>query len=350
MTVLDLESLRQKFIRFSEIESQEMSPFYSYLASRVAKDDSLLGIVASTSVGQPPPNMIFASVRLLLDQGAAPELLAQYPTTFTDPWDEGAYEDFRDFVLKNELEIRTILKSRKVQSNVIRRSAVLLPGLIESSATFGGSPFTNIEIGASAGLTLMWDKFRYKYVDDDDSYELGVSTFPWAVETKIEGRFRQGFFDSELNVTRNIGLELAPISITDQDAVDWLRALIWPEHSDNRELFEAALKTPESLELDVRSGDALVGIGPLVSELPDGEPINVYHSHTLNQFSAEMKQTFTQRLADISVERPVNQLGFEGGKDGFSILSLRLFRDGKIEADRELAHCEAHGRWIKWVG
>jgi hypothetical protein len=126
------------FRKFSDVESQEMSPFYSYLAGSLADDSILLEIVSATGVGQPPANMIFAAVRLLLDGGRSSELLGMYPESFEDDWSADSYAVFREFVISNRSDIETVLSTRRVQSNVVRRSAVLLPGLIESARSFSG--------------------------------------------------------------------------------------------------------------------------------------------------------------------------------------------------------------------
>ncbi|MBT3995288.1 MAG: DUF2332 family protein [Chloroflexi bacterium] len=69
----------------------------------------------------------------------------------------------------------------------------------------------------------------------------------------------------------------------------------------------------------------------------------------MNQFSTESKLRLDGLLSAESVSRPINQLGFEGGNLGNSILSLTTFRDGEKVSAIDLAHCEAHGRWIKWL-
>ncbi len=341
--------LADEFQRFSSVESQKMSPFYAYMAAAISNDKDLLEIISGVGDGQPAPNIIFGAVRLLLDNGGSPSLLARYPQSFDDNWSTEAFGEFREFVLDNRAEIESIISSRKVQTNVVRRSAVLLPGLIESSRSFGGEPFVNVEIGASAGLTLLWNQFRYRYRSGAGNIELGSPTFPWAVETETEGNIAEVLNHGFPAVEANIGIEIDRVDLNDQDSVGWLRALIWPEHGDNRGLFDEAAKIAESTPPDVRFGDALELLPVLIGELPEGRPVNAYHSHTLNQFSAESKQKLDDLLSVESISRPVNRLGFEGGTSGNSVLSLTTFRGGEKSSATDLAQCEAHGRWIKWL-
>ncbi len=53
-----------------------LSPHYAYLATRIADDSELLEIASIGGRGQPTPNLLFMSVRFLLEEGADPELLA----------------------------------------------------------------------------------------------------------------------------------------------------------------------------------------------------------------------------------------------------------------------------------
>ena len=262
----DISVLADVFHRFSSVESQKMSPFYAHLSAAISNDTELLEIVSAASDGQPAPNLIFGAVRLLLDNGHSPSLLARYPQSFDDDW---STEAFGEFVLANRDEIIPIISSRKVQSNVVRRSAVLLPGLIESSRSFGGKPFVNVEIGASAGLTLLWNQYRYRYHSGAGDIELGSPAFPWAVEVETEGNIAQVLDHGFPEIAANVGIEIDRVDINDQDAIGWLRALIWPEHGDNRGLFDAAVKLVGSNPLDVRFGDALELLPDLFVELPD---------------------------------------------------------------------------------
>jgi hypothetical protein len=203
---------------------------------------------------------------------------------------------------------------------------------------------------------MHWRRFRYLYrrasgegSGDGQTVEVGSPEIPFCVDTALEGERIDGLEGGFPDVSRNIGIELDQVDLDDGDAMAWLRALIWPEHRDNRELFDAALKMAKKFPPDVRAGDALVHVLVVIGELADGEPVNVYHSHTLNQFSAESKAKLDEILADASIGRPVNRRGFEGSRSGFSSLTLTEYRDGLLVSSRELAECESHGRWIRWL-
>ncbi|MDP6666982.1 MAG: DUF2332 domain-containing protein [Dehalococcoidia bacterium] len=334
------------FRRFAEVEIIEISPHYAYLSGEIARDPDLLSIVMAAARGQPTPNLFFAAVRFLLDRGSGTELLATYPTGFSTGRPVGSYRLFRSFVLENRTEIERLLASRRVQSNVVRRAAVLVLGLMKAAELFDDRPFVHIEIGASAGLTLLWERFSYAYGKD---CEIGDADSPVRIAPMIHGTPPITPGRRLPKVTGSIGIELEPARVEDNDAISWLRALIHPEHSDNRDLFDAALEIAKSKPPQVLAGDALDLLPKVLGNLARGQPANIYHSHTPNQFSSESRSRLDEILSRASLAGPVTRLAFEGTKEGHSGLTITEYGNGRKHEPLVLANCEAHGRWIEWL-
>jgi hypothetical protein len=68
----ELERLSLMFRDFGEVQVPVMSPHYAFLAKRIADDPDLLSIVNVAGRGQPTPNLLFASVRFLLERVRVP--------------------------------------------------------------------------------------------------------------------------------------------------------------------------------------------------------------------------------------------------------------------------------------
>ncbi|MDG0866228.1 DUF2332 domain-containing protein [Candidatus Lucifugimonas marina] len=342
-----IDKFATRFREFGEIHIPEMSPFYAHLSLRIADDRELLEIALASGGGQPPPNLLFASIRFLLDRGANPDLLARYPVRFDTDIDPAVFDHFREFVFDHREQVEELLFTKPVQSNVVRRSAVLLTGLMRISSEVEHRPFVNIEIGASAGLTLLWEQYSYRY---GDGPVVGNVKSDVEIETELRG---SNPFDYSLDmpsVIDNLGIELDPISDADGSAMDWLRALIFPEHEDNRVLFDSTTKILKNSTPRLIHGDALVILPEMLADLPTDQPANIYHSHTLNQFSPEMRKRLDLLLRDASKGRLITRLGFEATPQGYSDLRLIKYENGVQNQDVVLANCEAHGRWIDWVG
>ena len=273
----DLSQLAQKFQAFARVESQAMSPFYSAMSERIWQDDDVLAIASNVSTGQPPPNMLFAAVLFLLNRGANAELLARYPPQWSPDDSDATYSRFRELILEKAAEIILILQTRRVQSNVVRRAAVLALDLHHARRKVGDGPLVNIEIGCSLGLTLLWQQFHYGY---RPVRPIGDANSPVRLVTEMTGEPLPADFTELPSVDESIGIEFEPVDADDPDAIEWLEVLIWPNHEDNLLLSRAALELLRSEPPTIHRGDAAIVIPKVIATLPAGSAVCVYHSHT----------------------------------------------------------------------
>ena len=143
-----------------------MSSLYESLCHSLAEEQDLLALAANARSGQPAPNLFMVAVHWLLTKGAQHTVTEYYPdispemTTHGDP-----YPIFRSFCLEHGDEIVDLISTRLVQTNVVRRCAVLLPAFAVAMGRDAGQPLSLVEIGASAGLNLLWDRYSYTYSD-----------------------------------------------------------------------------------------------------------------------------------------------------------------------------------------
>jgi hypothetical protein len=115
------------------------SPAYEMLSYSVAEDPLILKFLAALPNPKQQPNLLFAAASYLL--GAAPGLA-----------------ELRTLVRRDPAGLSRVLLARRTQTNEAARCATLLPvlaGLPE--------PLALIEVGASAGLTLLPDRYSYDY-------------------------------------------------------------------------------------------------------------------------------------------------------------------------------------------
>ena len=68
----------------------------------------------------------------------------------------------------------------------------------------------------------------------------GDPDHPVQLSSIIRGDLRPPLPDSIPKVVFRVGLDLSPVDISDPDAVDWLRALVWPERVDEAQMLEDA--------------------------------------------------------------------------------------------------------------
>ena len=171
--------LASTFERFGRVECAGHGLIYEPLCYAIAADPDLLEIVSHRQPGQPAPNIIFAAVHYLLLKGLK-HPLAQYYRSLNPalPPDDNPAPAFRDFCLKYREQLISLISTGLVQTNEARRSGIFYPafGLVWERG--GRKPLAMLEIGSSAGLNLLWDKYGYHYrelVGGDTTSELQIS-------------------------------------------------------------------------------------------------------------------------------------------------------------------------------
>lgn len=237
---MDVNRLSKNFKVFAETECRGSSELYESLSLKIAEDQEILKLASCAREGQPTPNMLFGAVHYLLLKGKVHSLIEFYPSITEKPRNAAdAYEDFRDFCTQYRDEIIPILKNKLVQTNEVRRCAYLFP-VFNYVYEIVKKPLAMIEIGTSAGLQLLWDKYRY-------SYGTGKIYGNQDANVHITSEIRGGNFPKLQGaippVVSRIGVDLHTIDLTKDEGRLWLNALIWPEHRERRELFNKAAES-----------------------------------------------------------------------------------------------------------
>lgn len=307
------------------------SPLYVHLAGVIADDPDLLGI-AGRIVSQPQLNILLAGVQLILARDPSDPLAAWYPNLTAEPRppDDALGREFRRFVADHEDEITRIGATRYAQTNEARRAVALLPAVWTS----GWDRFHLVDVGASAGLNLALDRYRYRW----GRVEWGDS--PLLLEAGSRGADPR---PRPIEIGRRIGLDLNPLDPSNPDDRAWLEALIWPEDGERRRRFRAAVAIASGVGIEMVAGDASATIAGVVGSLPAGEPVVVMDSFTLNQFSPAQLEAFDRAVAEARETRPVYRVSMgETWRDDGS--SLRV-DDGS--GPRQIGWAHHHGRWVE---
>lgn len=379
---IPLEVLARRFQRFAEREAEPaFSPLYARLCRGIAADPQVLALAAAAPPGQPAPNLLLGAVHYLLLGGADHPLAAFYPSLTSSPDPRDAYPAFQHFCLEHAADIRELLLTRRVQTNEVARCACLLPAFALVARQRPGASLSLIEIGASAGLNLLWDCYGYDYfsipsagrhsvlhtprqlwksipanarkvnepctIGNRDQY--GVPASPLQIPCVLRGGFLPPLPSRLPEVAFRVGVDLNPVDTRAPDAVLWLRALIWPEHHERVSRLQQAREIAKTHRPEVLAGDALSLLPEIVAQAPLNTMLCIFHSLTTYQFSAEQRERLTSLLLELSARRAIFRISFEH-LAGADHPQLRLFSytDG-ITTEQVLANCSAHGRWLEWL-
>lgn len=343
-----LEALAARFTTFAVEECAGESglnvfaPTYGALAHYVASDPELLSLARECGVGQPIPNLFLSAVKRVLADHPDAELSRHYARAADgESPDASIGAAFAGFCARYRDAIADLVRVRRVQTNEIRRCAYLMPafGVIarESSA-----PLALIDVGASAGLNLLWDSYRYAY---SDGSRYGPANSPALIES--ETRTPMPDIPARLPpVAYRVGIDLNPVDLSDDEEYRWMMALVWPDHPDRSALLSAA----RSIWLDdppkVLPGDAIDTLPQALADATNDDvgdaTLCVFHCHTLNQFPVDARAAFYDILRAESERRTIYHVPSEGER-----MSVDRIEEG--EATTLLsARRNAHGRWIEW--
>ena len=339
--------LSAAFEQFARVEAPDLdSPTYAALAAGVAGDGELLALAAGRQRGQPAPNMLFGAVQYLLLQGVEHPLAAHYPILSGAERPPGeAFPLFRAFCLEHREAVGELVATRRTQTQVVRRCTCLLPafGLVYREAE---APLALIDVGASAGLNLNFDRYAYRYRRAGSEVQRwGTGAARVELEADLRGPGTPPAPPRNIPVASRDGIDLNPIDLADPDELLWLRALIWPEHVERHaQLVDAAAELKHS-PVRLHRGDASRDLPDLLERVPAEVALVVYSTIAMYQIPREGRQRITEALEARSRERPVWRVALEGVHP--PSLTLTRYRGGVGEMEL-LARASPHGWWIDW--
>lgn len=346
MAPVDLEACAGKLRRFAEQSCRGQSPLYEHLCFRTADDKQLLQIVQAIPDGQPIPNLFLGAIHYLLLAGAEHELAAFYRSCRTAPKPhQHAFPAFRDFCVANEAAIRDLMAHRRVQTNEVRRCAYLLPAFSYVARKAGSRPLALIDVGTSAGLNLIWDRYAYDY---GTGQLLGSTDARVRIPSELKGNQQPPLPDQPSAIAYRVGVDLHIPDVANPTEALWLRSLIWPDQPERMDLLIAAIEELRTEPPNLLEGDAFDLLPKLIRETPGEATVCIFHCHTLNQFSETQREEFRGLLADTSRQRPVVQLSAEWIFTPSPELRLFHWSGGKSRSEH-LANVDHHGRWIEWL-
>jgi hypothetical protein len=343
-----IDALAARFRRFAERECRGSSPLYERLAMAIAGDGEMLALAGEAPSGQPTPNLFLAAVHFLLlgeAVDARAPLARFYPSlTETPAAPEGAFVAFREFCRAHAGAVRRLLGTRRVQTNEVGRCAYLFPAFVTVAREAGDAPLALVEIGCSAGLNLMWDRYGYRY-GDGASY--GDPRSPVQLACELHGADRPPLTRRAPRVGLAVGVDLAVPDVDDPDDTRWLVALVWPEHHERRAALRGAIDIARAARPRVVTGDGLARLPELLDAVPAGMTACVFHTHTINQLTPEARERLAALLAAHGARRDLYRVSAEWLDGPDPRLELVSWRAGR-PSHRVLGSCHPHGRWLRW--
>lgn len=229
------------------------------------------------------------------------------------------------------------------QTNEVGRSAVLLGGFAEI-ARDTGRPLALLEIGASAGLNLRWDRYRFELGPDS----WGDPASPVRITSQWRGSPPP--LPRTIDVAERAGCDQAPLDPRSAADRRSLLAYCWPEQQQRVARLTAALQLTSSDALTVERSDAAHWLQTQLAHPRLGVSTVVYHSivwhYLAKETQREAREAIKQAGARATAGAPLAWLALEFEAEGHPPeLTLRQWPGG---ARRRLATAHPHGAHAEW--
>lgn len=298
---------------FAERETHERSPVYAEISAHIAEDERMLAFLGELPRTKWQPNLFLAAVQYLCGPARG------------WPW-------FRARFAEREHEIREVMLARSTQTNEPARCATLLPALAALP-----QPLALLEVGASAGLCLLPDRYGYDY---------GSVRIPGPLVLPCRANPATPLPSAAPEVVWRAGLDLNPLDADDPADCAWLEALIWPGEEERLPRLRAALEIVRRERPHVRRGDLRVDLPSLAAEAPAGATLVVFHTAVLAYVRDE-----AERLAFGDAVRAAGGVWL-ANEDPIAIPGVDLHGPGDFvlaQDGRPLAWTDPHGTWVNWL-
>jgi len=342
----------ETFRWFAGIREKD-SPLYGRLSRLVGDRPALLEPLDGLPMGSHLPVLLFAAVHYLALGGAEHPLADVFRDPGTAPADDAVLAaDLGSFLETHAAEIVELVFTRRTQTNEVNRCAVLAPAMRVARRVAGG-PLGLVEVGASAGLNLHFDRYRVEY---SNGRVTGDPDSAVRITCELRGELTPPFDPSPSPEVRT-GLDLCPVDVADESQVRWLRACLFPDQPERAARLGAAVEVTRSQGTRIRAGDVFDLLPAMVRELPGAVTPVILHTWVLAYLTAGQRDDFAAMLGDLNRERPLLWLGAEWpdalpgrpkqDDDEGTVWALAQI-SGSTPRWRTLADSHDHGSWLAW--
>jgi len=229
------------------------------------------------------------------------------------------------------------------QTNEVARSSVVLGSALLLGREFG-LPLDWYEIGASIGLNLGFDRYRY----DLGAVGWGKAESPVLIRSEWRGLLPDT--STPFTIRNRAGCDLNPLDPAATPDRERLLAYIWADQAERLARAGAALDVAAEAPWRVERADAAAWVADRFSAPPVLDGVRVLVHTIVWQYLPEtvraaITATMERAGQQATSEAPVAWLRMEADGRDTAAVRLRLWPDG---TDREIARADFHGRFVEW--
>ena len=230
------------------------------------------------------------------------------------------------------------------QTNEAGRSASFMAALLWLSGRLGPR-FEMNEIGASAGVNTMIERYRY----DLGGVTAGPADSPMLVRPEWRGHSPP---EAEVEIVSIRGCDVAPVDLSDPAKALRLKAYVWPDAHERMGRIDAAIRLAAEKPPLLECNDAGTFVeNRLEPPQVPGVTRVLYHSVMWQYLPETTRRSITAAMehagARATAERPLAWIRLETNRETFRHeLTARYWPGG--EEPVLLAEAHPHGAWVEW--
>jgi hypothetical protein len=349
---MDIDSLHRAFVLQAQAGAAMGAPFSMAVIETVAGElgnggpyDALFApwLSAGTrqAVADAAPLRILAGFHDLVLSGTEPELAALYPDRCAAPDPAVLAERLREVAVRRGAELAAFMASPP-QTNEAGRSLCLFGGFLTVAAETG-LPLRCLELGASAGLNQIWDRYRY---DLGQGRAWGDPASPVRLAGEWTGAVPP--LDAPVRVAERRACDQSPIDLADPVQARRLVAYVWAEQAERLARIRAAIGLAREAGVRVERADA--GEWAEAHAHPRAGTATVLYHSVFWQYPPE--ETRARMAAAIEAagraatrEAPFAWLRMEPDSGYVFEVALTIWPGGE---PRRLALVHPHGASVTW--
>ena len=351
----DLQELTAWFVeQQAEASTRLGSHLYAALMREAAADVRRNGVTwrilaphATADRGAAITLRFMAAVHRLVLQGRAPALAAHYPSAGGDAELPGAWQAFHATLEEHEAEL-TELAGWSCQTNEVGRAAGLLPGFLLAAQRTGVARLRLLELGASAGLQLRWDRFRYEW-DERPEHHWGPADSP----VKLRGHWDAplDLLARDVEVVQRRGCDPDPVDVLTEEGRLRLRQSVWADQPARFERLNGALELAARIPATVERAPAGDWLPERLAEPAPGVLTVVYHSVVWQYLAPAERERVRQALEEAGARATAGApLAWVRSEPENILRAMRvrltLWPNGE---EQMVAKAAAHGLPVRWL-
>ena len=243
--------------------------------------------------------------------------------------------------------IRRFLTDQGIQTNEVQRCWMLLPCFLEVARRAGAETLDLVELGPSAGLNLLWDRYRYRY--EAGSWGAGNALLELAGEER--GRVPAELLALRPRVRSRTGIDVAPIDVRTDEGARLLKSFVWPDQEWRLRRLDEAIAAVRDDPPDLLRADVVTELPRVLAAAREDALTLVWHTAVLGYLSREERGRVYAALEEAGERIPLafvqTTTPSEARENAGTYYGLAV-RVWPGPGREQVAAADFHGAWLDW--